>query len=827
MERQGLPLPCLSGSFEGKAGALPAPREGSPASPLLFADAAWRQRAHQRTHHRQILLAARQALSHQVVRSVRQVILLQRDILAEAMEEGQLEVRRLAKRAMRADLNAVAAEDTAIKREGVARQVALGHHQRTGRADLHAGAAGNAVRIVQADVKRRRDDGIEALAEHAVAVGADHVVADAHALRTVDALVGIAQNEAMRQIHIVVVVVARLAIMEAIIGQAVLDAVLLQVALTGSRAGALQAAARFTLGLLAEIAHLDEPEVALAVLIRQHRHLHLRLNRLVGHDIEEIRLALLQFQAARHILHILAHQEGMDRACAELALGDALDDRAGADLRITASKDTRAIRHIVVRVRLDRLPLCPLHPRFVIEHRGIRVLPEGRDHGIALHHKLGAFDGHRAAAPAGIRLAELVALEFDARDMAVFRYDSCLADEELHIRTLGLAIFALLNRCADLVWATAIHRMNLRAQAQRGARAVEGRKAAAQHDDLFGLVYRHRLALNLLAEIGDGVDEALSIVAWDWHLLTRPAPDSQVDGIKALSKQVIDGEIDAQLDVTLEIDAQLPDVIQLAIHHILLETIFRDTIAQHATRLRLHIEDLAIVALERQIIRAGQARGTGADNRHLLARRRIFHERHRGIEQAGFRRVTMHAANSDLLFDQRAAARLLARRRAGQAQDIGEGQHLFDQARGLLHRAFGDQFQIAGDVDMRRAIDLAGRLTVGIVVGEHHFQVRAPDMEQLIRVRCHDHAGSCGRIAGRQWPLHSFDMHKAHTTGRSWLQLFIVTQIRDIGNTRVDGRAQDRLTLICLHLLAIDGEGKAGLPNIVAHHRRLRLRCDW
>src|SRR5579875_2871956 len=439
--------PALSVWFvRGKGRGITCPREGSPASPLLFADAAWRQRAHQRTHHRQILLAARQALSHQVVRSVRQVILLQRDILAEAMEEGQLEVRRLAKRAMRAD--------------------------------LHAGAAGDAVRIVQADVKRRRDDGIEALAEHAVAVGADHVVADAHALRTVDALVGIAQNEAMRQIHIVVVVVARLAIMEAIIGQAVLDAVLLQVALTGSRAGALQAAARFTLGLLAEIAHLDEPEVALAVLIRQHRHLHLRLNRLVGHDIEEIRLALLQFQAARHILHILAHQEGMDRACAELALGDALDDRAGADLRITASKDTRAIRHIVVRVRLDRLPVCPLHPLFVIEHRGIRVLPEGRDHGIALHHKLGAFDGHRAAAPAGIRLAELVALEFDARDMAVFRYDPCLADEELHIRTLGLAIFALLNRCADLVWSTAIHRMNLRAQAQRGARAVEGRKAA-------------------------------------------------------------------------------------------------------------------------------------------------------------------------------------------------------------------------------------------------------------------------------------------------------------------------------------------------------------
>ena len=51
---------------------------------------------------------------------------------------------------------------------------------------------------MQGDVEGRRNDGVEALTEHAVAVGANHIVADAHALCTVDALVWITQDEAMR-----------------------------------------------------------------------------------------------------------------------------------------------------------------------------------------------------------------------------------------------------------------------------------------------------------------------------------------------------------------------------------------------------------------------------------------------------------------------------------------------------------------------------------------------------------------------------------------------------------------------------------------------------
>src|SRR5437868_6798574 len=121
---------------------------------------------------------------------------------------------------------------------------------------------------MQADVERRRNDGVEALTEHTVAVGTNHIVAHAHALRTVDALVWIAQDEAMRQIHAIVMIVAGLTILEAIISQAMLDAILLQVTLTGRGAYTLQAATRLALSLLLHIAHLNQLEVAPTLLIR-------------------------------------------------------------------------------------------------------------------------------------------------------------------------------------------------------------------------------------------------------------------------------------------------------------------------------------------------------------------------------------------------------------------------------------------------------------------------------------------------------------------------------------------------------------------------------
>ena len=89
----------------------------------------------------------------------------------------------------------------------------------------------------------------------------------------------------------------------------------------------------------------------------------------------------------------------------------------------------------------------------------------------------------------------------------------------------------------------------------------------------------------------------------------------------------------------------------------------------------------------------------------------------------------MHTADGNLLIDQGTSAGTLTGSGAGQTQNIGKWQHLFNQARRLFHRALGDQLQIAGDVDMGGTIHLAGGLTVGIVVREHELQVGASEMK--------------------------------------------------------------------------------------------------
>src|SRR5256712_12419954 len=105
------------------------------------------------------------------------------DRAAEARVGRELEVRRLAERAVRAHLDAVAAVDAAHDIELVGLQIALAHHQGPGRARLPPGAARDAVGIGQRDVPRRRDDRVVARAQEAVAVRADDAAADPHALR--------------------------------------------------------------------------------------------------------------------------------------------------------------------------------------------------------------------------------------------------------------------------------------------------------------------------------------------------------------------------------------------------------------------------------------------------------------------------------------------------------------------------------------------------------------------------------------------------------------------------------------------------------------------
>ncbi len=160
------------------------------------------------------------------------------------------------------------------------------------------------------------------------------------------------------------------------------------------------------------------------------------------------------------------------------------------------------------------------------------------------------------------------------------------------------------------------------------------------------------------------------------------------------------------------------------------------------------------------------------------------------IEQASFGGMTVHAADRYFFFDQRTTAGLLAGGRACQTQDIGEWQHLFDQACRLFHRPLSDQLQIAGDINMCRAIYLAGGLAIRIVVGEQHLQVGTTNVEQFVRIRSDYHSWESRCRTRRQRLLYALDVYQAHTTGGGWLQLFVITHIWNICNAIVDCHTQ-------------------------------------
>src|SRR6266571_5455761 len=129
--------------------------------------------------------------------------------------------------------------------------------------------------------------------------------------------------------------------------------------------------------------------------------------------------------------------------------------------------------------------------------------------------------------------------------------------------------------------------MHFRSQAKRGACTVKGSKSPADDYNLITFLHRYRFAFHFFTPVGNSVYHPISIFTRNSHFVTRPAPDTEVHGVKALREQVINGKVLPQFNVILFVYTQIPNMLDFTVHHVLLQTIFRNPIAQHATWLRL------------------------------------------------------------------------------------------------------------------------------------------------------------------------------------------------------------------------------------------------
>ena len=222
------------------------------------------------------------------------------------------------------------------------------------------------------------------------------------------------------------------------------------------------------------------------------------------------------------------------------------------------------------------------------------------------------------------------------------------------------------------------------------------------------------------------------------------------------------------------------------------------------------------MAGEEQVVGGGHAGGTRADDGCTAPRGCLPLERQRRVDALVEHRaqdlvagVAVAVADRDRLVHLVAAAVLLARRGAHAAEDAGERDRALEDPHGLAPAGLRVGLQEARDVDVARALVLAGRQAVGVVVREDELEVRPADPAELVGLGADDHVRL--RLAGardRRGVL-ALDLDHAHPAGTEARQLGLVAQRGDLDPV-VAAHLEDRLALEALDHAAVHLEADAG-----------------
>src|ERR1035437_4465381 len=126
------------------------------------------------------------------------------------------------------------------------------------------------------------------------------------------------------------------------------------------------------------------------------------------------------------------------------------------------------------------------------------------------------------------------------------------------------------------------------------------------------------LEAELLEEVDAGQHPRGVLVLYA-HLGAVPRPQPQEDGVVAALLQAGHREVAPELDVGGELDAEIEDLVDLQVEHVLGQAVLGDAVAQHAPRLGLGLEHRNFEAAQGEVVGAGQPRRARPHHRHLLA----------------------------------------------------------------------------------------------------------------------------------------------------------------------------------------------------------------
>jgi len=196
------------------------------------------------------------------------------------------------------------------------------------------------------------------------------------------------------------------------------------------------------------------------------------------------------------------------------------------------------------------------------------------------------------------------------------------------------------------------------------------------------------------------VDDALHILAGDVELAAVDGPATDEHRV-IVTLELPEGDVLAHGGVEMDLDPQILDDLDLCPEHVLGEAVLGNAHGEPAARHGEGFEDLHVISFRRQIVGAGQTRGTGADHGHLLALALLLLGDKAGLAlqiQIGDKTLQVH--DVDGLFHLAAHAGRLAGMIAHPAADDGEGIVFLDERQCLLVLTRGDEGHVSLNADV-------------------------------------------------------------------------------------------------------------------------------
>ena len=345
--------------------------------------------------------------------------------------------------------------------------------------------------------------------------------------------------------------------------------------------------------------------------------------------------------------------------------------------------------------------------------------------------------GHRRTSAGRVGLAEAVADELDADDLAVLTEDFDRAGQELHPNAFALGLAQLLLVDDELGTRAPIDdRDTVRAVAQARPRAVH-RGIATTDDDDVRADLKGLTEVRLLHEV-DAVVDTFEVTARDIQGDRVHRPGGDGDGIE-VSLQLLEADVLADGRVVHECGPEAFDEADVHLDRLARQPEGRDADEHRAAGIREAVVDGDLIALGRELAGDRDAGRSGPDDRDTLRTRRDLRDDIGDARRlVPFDQEPLHGADGQRTIDIAAAARALAR---GGADIRAHGRDRVRVARqdvALLEPPFGGEVQVAAAVRPHRtrflALDVA--LEPGGVDGlDEEFLRRSGGQVQVVPSR--------------------------------------------------------------------------------------------